>query len=91
MHKLEVKYPNINSRKFESSFYLTSSKEFNLFEWQPPINWEGKIGSKRIKFTQISHEGFNCDCFDWQDFPKEMDYLKPYIVESINKTMKVMD
>ncbi len=48
-------------------------------------------GGQQVKFTQIHSSGSSKHDFDWSDFPEDLVIAIPYIVDAINKAMKVMD
>jgi len=91
MHQVTGDYPDYGKHRDKSSFYLNADKGFIFFEWSPPIHWEGMVGGIQVKFTQISHSGSHRIDYDWAGFPAEVSSAIPYIVEAIDKAMKVMD
>lgn len=88
---VQGKYPDYASYDNFGRFYLNADKGFNPFKWAPPINWTGRCGGMEVKFTQITSGGYDRDCYDWTGFPNELHSAIPYIVEAIDKAMKVMD
>lgn len=91
MHQVTGEYVDYKIHPRKGQFYLNADQGFNPFTWKPPINWEGTVGGHNVKFTQIEASSFNNESFDWGEFPTELEYVKPYIVEAIDKAMKVMD
>ncbi len=91
MHQVTGKYPDSDHPLGKSSFYLDADQSFNPYSWQPPINWTGSVGDRQVKFTQIESHGSDRSCYDWSGFPRELDSVISYIVEAIDKAMRVMD
>lgn len=91
MHQVNGEYPDYQRYPVKGMFHLNADQGFNPFTWKAPINWVGFVGSKEVKFTQIEDGSFNEQSFDWGNFPEELNYVKPYIVEAIDKAMRVMD
>ena len=58
---------------------------------EAPIYWEGTVGGKKVKFTQIVKDSLGLESFDWKEFPLELENVKPNIAESINNAMRTMD
>ncbi|WP_113663194.1 hypothetical protein [Pedobacter nanyangensis] len=91
MHQVTGEYPDYHKHSNTSSFYLNADQAFNPFTWQPPIHWTGVVGNKKVQFKQISSSGANVIDYDWNGFPDELSVAIPYIVDAINKAMRVMD
>lgn len=91
MHQVTGEYPDYIAYREKGSFYLNADQGFNPFTWKPPIHWAGMVGNKMVKFIQIDASGYHRSCFDWTDFPDELQSAIPYIVDAIDKAMRVMD
>ncbi|MFD1628932.1 hypothetical protein [Pseudopedobacter beijingensis] len=84
MHQVEGKY-------LDKYFYLNADQPFNYSTWQAPIHWTGIVNGKQVEFTQIHNHASDLICFDWSDFPDELEIAKTYIVKEIDRAMRVMD
>lgn len=84
-------YPDYQKRTLKSYFSLEGDKQFNPYTWSPPIVWEGTVGAHKVQFIQISSSGSNKPDYDWSDFPNELEVAITYIIEAIDKAMRVMD
>jgi hypothetical protein len=52
---------------------------------------EGYVGGRKVMFIQIENGIYGLESFDWLDFPQELEYVKTYIADAIDKAMKIMD
>lgn len=91
MYMVTGKYTDYKHPLGESSFHLNADKDFNYQNWCAPIYWEGFVNNQKVKFRQIEAGAYSLDCFDWNEFPTELDQAKNYIVEAIDEAMKSMD
>lgn len=91
MYQVTGEYPDYKAHSMKSGFHLNADQSFNHSTWGPPIHWKGYVGGHEVKFTQVRNHSFSISDIDWQDFPKELESAKTYIVEAIDKAMKVMD
>ena len=91
MYQVRGEYPDYQRHDNKNSFALNPDQAFNPYTWSPPINWEGYVGGKKVKFVQTDSFAFSVDCFDWADFPKELEVAKHYIAEAIDDALRVMD
>lgn len=91
MWQVKGEYTDYSKRNFKGTFYLNSDQAFNPYTWKPPIHWEGTVSGEKVKFTQTDSGGFSSSCFDWSDFPKELEEAIGAIVEAIDDAMRVMD
>lgn len=91
MHQVTGEFPDYGRYDNKSNFYLNADQAFIYFTWSPPIMWEGFIANKPVNFVQIHSKGSSKSDFDWTGFPEEFHNAIPYIVEAIDKAMKVMD
>ncbi|WP_448104613.1 hypothetical protein [Pedobacter panaciterrae] len=91
MHQVSGEYPDYQKHNNVSLFGLNADKPFNNFIWSPPIHWEGIVGDKQVKFTQIRNSGSSKLDYDWTGFPEELEVAIPYIVNAIDNAMRTMD
>lgn len=91
MHQVTGQYEDFSKMNRKAYFYLNADKEFNPYTWRPPIHWLGRVGGVEISFTQTSNSSSHRDDYDWSDFPQEVQDAIPYIIEAIDRAMRVMD
>lgn len=91
MYDVIDEYADYSSPTNKRSFGLNSNQPFNPYTWNPPIKWEGFVGEQTVKFIQTDKFAYSTACFDWTDFPKELENAKYYIAKAIDKALKVMD
>lgn len=56
MSQVKGEYPDYQTHSIKNTFYLNADQGFNPYSWRAPINWEGIVGGKKIKFTQIDSD-----------------------------------
>lgn len=91
MSKVQGHFPDYTKHNNQGSFSVESDKAFNPYTWQPPINWSGFVNGTKVSFVQISASGSHISNYDFSGFPPELDAAKGYIIEAIDKAMRVMD
>ena len=91
MYQVTGKYPDLFHPLKKRSFHLNPDQPFVHFTWKAPIHWEGIVGGHKVRFTQVDSGVYGIESFEWNDFPKELDEAKHYIVEAIDEAMRIMD
>jgi hypothetical protein len=85
------KYPDQSKYDKEGRFKIAPDKSFIHSTWAPPIQWTGWVNNEQISFIQISRSADGRDDFDFSGFPESCERAIDYIIEAIDKAMKVMD
>lgn len=91
MYDVRGEFPHYQSYNNKGSFALNADKSMNPFTWGPPIHWKGYVNNTDVSFVQISADAFDKHDFDFTGFPEQLSSAIPYIIEAIDKAMKVMD
>ena len=91
MHQVTGEYLDYSAHGEKNFFSIDDDQGFNFITWKPPIHWTDMVGNKVVKFTQTDASASHRGCFDWTDFPEEIQPAIPYIVEAINNAMRVID
>lgn len=91
MYQVTGEFPDYQSHRQKSNFYLNADQAFNPYTWCAPIHWEGIVRGNKVRFTQIANDAFSIDSFDWSGFPDKLEGAKSYIVEAIDNAMRAMD
>ena len=91
MYLVEGSFPDYSSFNKKGTFNLNCDKAMAPGHWSTPIKWSGYINNTAVSFIQIKSSGKFLNCYDWTGFPENYDSAKSYIVEAIDKKMKVMD
>ncbi|MCW2259607.1 MULTISPECIES: hypothetical protein [Sphingobacterium] len=87
MNQVEGEYKDIDTKYF----YLNADQAFNPYTWESPIIWKGTVNGKSVEFVQIEDSGDSITCFDWTNFPQDLEAAKLKIVKAIDDAMRVMD
>jgi len=88
MYIVRGSFPDYSKPDNKGSFALNPDKSMNYQTWAPPIIY---VNGTEVKFKQISNSAIDETDFDLSAFPQQYKSSISYIIEAIDKAMKVMD
>jgi hypothetical protein len=91
MAKVQTEFIDSTRPNNKGFINLQADQSFNPYSWKPPINWSGTVNGMQVNFVQIDSSGYDRNCYDFSNFPKEIEYTIDYIVKAIDDGMRVMD
>lgn len=84
-------YPDYTAMDNKGSFYLSPNRTMHPDHWMAPITWTGNVGGIDVEFTQIQTKSSSIDDFDFSSCPPAFEKAKTYIVQAIDKKLRIMD
>lgn len=91
MARVEGTFPDVFGYQNKSNFVVESDQAMNPFTWMPPIHWTGYVKGTKVSFIQVESSGYSREDYNFEGFPVELQSAIPYIIEAIDRAMKVMD